>query len=338
MTSMETPRLTPLKRKKPRKLTRFLAQELLYEFEKGQLDPERKQALEEYLPTCTETQQELEYLRRGLELCREYRKLSVNPQLVGNFMKLQTSTEKALSWLSPMNWPEYLRWGAEALVVSMVVGATVTYVPWQKISKFVPKRSTDITIVEVQKEKITPAPAPQPAAPAAPPSIPDQAQAPEPPVQAAADPAPATPPPAAVVTVKAKPAPAPAPAKVAVEKNEAVDEAVAPSAPVGSEKGPGRGTLYRAFMSFEDTELVNGQIREVITQLNGIKAGQVELGWSKPGGKYFHFTLPEENFESFKTRLEAIGPVRISKEPHPRVMPEGKIRIILWVEDSNLQQ
>ncbi|MCB0384557.1 MAG: hypothetical protein KDD43_04120, partial [Bdellovibrionales bacterium] len=104
--------------------------------------------------------------------------------------------------------------------------------------------------------------------------------------------------------------------------------------PTTEERKPLKGFVYRAFMSLEELDAKTPEIVQGVQGLGGAKAGQVELGWRKPKGSYFHFSLPESNYEEMVKLLRNFGPVRIYKDPHWRVMPEGKIRFILWVEDS----
>ena len=53
------------------------------------------------------------------------------------------------------------------------------------------------------------------------------------------------------------------------------------------------------------------------------------VGISKENESYFHFTLPESNRDELIKYIKTFGPVRMLKEKHPVVMPQGKIRIIL---------
>ncbi len=98
-------------------------------------------------------------------------------------------------------------------------------------------------------------------------------------------------------------------------------------------KGP-KGFVYRAFMATPAIDETSNSVREIVEKLGGEKAGQVELGMRKPNGSYFHFSLPESNYEDLLTSLRNLGPVRIYKDPHWREMPEGQIRLILFVEDQ----
>jgi hypothetical protein len=102
----------------------------------------------------------------------------------------------------------------------------------------------------------------------------------------------------------------------------------------GTEKkdAKAKGFVYRAFMTIPNVEDISDQIVSQIKELGGIKAGEVELGWKRGPLRYFHFTMPQANEELLMEQLRAYGPVRISKDPHPRVMPEGQVRFILSID------
>ena len=97
----------------------------------------------------------------------------------------------------------------------------------------------------------------------------------------------------------------------------------------------GRGWLHRADITVNDFHNSWPAIRDKIEALGGKVAGNVELGWlRKPDESYFHFALPESNQKELEVFLSTFGPVRFSKERHPRIMPEKQIRIILTVKDG----
>ncbi|MBX9768670.1 MAG: hypothetical protein K2X47_15455, partial [Bdellovibrionales bacterium] len=121
-----------------------------------------------------------------------------------------------------------------------------------------------------------------------------------------------------------------------VQKPIAVMQPVSELGDLESENVPAdkfKGFVYRAFTFTNQIETVSPQLRDKILALGGKKAGEVDLGWRKRGGRYFHFTIPESSYEELVASIQAYGPVRIQKDPHPRVMPEGQIRFILWLED-----
>ncbi len=318
--------IPPLERKKKRHLSRFLAQELLFDYVKGGLDRDRREALETYLPTCSETQRQLHNLKMGLEICEQLQKLQVSAISIENIANVKSPLQKIMDILRPSQWPEYLRWGVEAVLVASCLAGLILFVPWQKVSGFLPKRPSDITLVEIKKQPNAPFAEPhatEPAKPAVEPAPPAPALADNPPDESETKHASDT-------TENQK------------ESTEADNTHKAPG-PLEEDtqvahQGPMKGLLYRAFMAADDSTDITPQIRDIITDLGGQKAGKVELGWKKPGGSYYHFTLPENSFEELQERLKALGPVRIAKEPHSRVMPAGKIRIILWVEEKSLAQ
>ena len=121
---------------------------------------------------------------------------------------------------------------------------------------------------------------------------------------------------------------------MAAEESAGSDGETASAASHAKEAKP-KGFVYRAFMTLSNLDEVGPKIADNIRELGGEKAGEVELGWKRGTGRYYHFSLPEESEEKILEELRAYGPVRISKDPHPRVMPKGKIRFILWVESAN---
>ena len=95
------------------------------------------------------------------------------------------------------------------------------------------------------------------------------------------------------------------------------------------------GYVYRVFVSTKDASEASDKTKEMILGMGGTKAGEVELGWQEPRGRYFHFIIPEKTYDEFIGFIKTLGPVRIQKDRHPRVMPEGQIRFILLVQDKS---
>ena len=76
------------------------------------------------------------------------------------------------------------------------------------------------------------------------------------------------------------------------------------------------------------------EITQFISTMDGRKAGKVELGWKKDEGRYYHFVLPEKNYDGLVNFLKEKGFLEIKKEAHPRVIKEGFMRIILTIEEE----
>lgn len=321
--------LEPLKHKK-RKLTRFLCQELLLDYILGNLDQGRRRAVEEFLPTCKDTQKEYEILKRGYDYAHKLKGLQIQKSLLDELYAIQSPAEHLQQKLSWKNWPETLRWISESLLISVVVAIFAVLVPWTKLAQMMPKRSQDLVLAEagresIEKQKVDDGKKEE--SPAAPPVEAKVAEATPPASEGQSGSAINITPPQPPTSSKDATSTA---KKIAAKivSNMAIPE----EGPSTAEKPKGKGELYRAFMNIQNLEQFAPQITQQIIKLGGEKAGQVELGWKKPGGHYYHFTLAESDYDRLLTSLGAFGPVRISAEPHPRVMPKGKIRIILWVE------
>lgn len=96
------------------------------------------------------------------------------------------------------------------------------------------------------------------------------------------------------------------------------------------------GYVYRGTVRIASIEVNGEKITEYIKSIGGRKAGDVELGWKKgPKTLYYHFTVPESKYEELKTFMERFGRTKLSKDKHPRKMPQGIIRLIVEVEESS---
>ncbi|PIU00463.1 MAG: hypothetical protein COT74_05920 [Bdellovibrionales bacterium CG10_big_fil_rev_8_21_14_0_10_45_34] len=126
------------------------------------------------------------------------------------------------------------------------------------------------------------------------------------------------------------PAPAPESAEIEGPVIAAKPEQIKATTPPVRPKP--KGFVYRAHMNTSEVNEVATLISNRIVALGGTKAGNVELGWEQPKGRYFHFSVGAEHYDEIFNFLQQFGTLRISKDPHPRVMPEGQIRWILWLE------
>ncbi|MCC7403362.1 MAG: hypothetical protein IT288_03105 [Bdellovibrionales bacterium] len=330
-----------------RQLSRFLCREMLYDFVSNNLDHARRKAVDEFLPTDFETQQELENLREGLGYCSRLGETRISVPLlqeIRDYKSFWVRVKEGHLWRS---WPDAVKWGIEALVISVVAAGVAMVIPWKRISHFLPKASNQFVLVEVNKEvKTKPGPGDTEAdqtaiadgrsVPPVAPEVPDNTEAVPPPEGKKPTEKVAETKPTAEVKAPAKAPTENATPPAGAETSEVTgDESSAPAA--GADRKPMKGYVYRAFMTVEGVDGKTGEITQGLQALGGTKAGQVELGWRKAKGSYFHFSLPESNYEEVVKLLRNFGPVRIYKDPHWRVMPEGKIRFILWVEETKSQ-
>jgi hypothetical protein len=228
-----------------------------------------------------------------------------------------------------------LKLGLEAMVVALGITSVAVLVPWHKIMSF-RTHTSNVVLTEVAREtskKTTEVEAgeskDQPAAfqdegVSSKPNIVDEtdvtkgtmkkeAAAVTPTPSTMAAPAPTTP------VAAAKPvAPAPSPAKAAEQDKEAKHV----------------GVLYRGSIQVTNVSAVTPKLIEKLAALGGRKAGEVELGWKKGNGSYFHFTVPEAKYDEMLKVFNDYGQLKISKEKHERIMPEGILRVIITVDEK----
>lgn len=306
-----------------KRLTRFLCQELLYEFANGGLSPQREQEMRDYISTCRDSQREFEKLKRGHAYAMRASGVRMSPALKEALLNFEPHWQKKLRiwtlWSSQRGWKAlpYL-----VLTLTLAVGLAV-FKPWKKTE------TSDVLLAEQLKtepDMIAPSTGNPPVSAPLPQA---STQVPVEPISANAPPATVTPAPEAAI----KPSD-PKPVKTAPTAAAKTAEASADDKPSAA-PAVGRGFIMRGEIGVEDFENTWPMIRDKIIALGGKVAGNVELGWlRRPDQSYFHFTLPESNYSELELFLGTFGPVRFSKEKHPRVMPEGQIRIILTVKDS----
>lgn len=350
-------------RNRRRQLSRFHAQELILDYAENRLDSERKAAMDEFLPRDKTTQESLAAVRAALKYAEQLNRIEVSPELIRQVETTKLGWAKWADQMSWHNWPEVMRWSAEAVVIAAIFAAVISLLPMHKLARWLPRPAQEVILAEVDKAKDDPQvlmdiPEPVEKEPmVVPPIAAIEKPTPKPPIKVADKPTQKS------VEIRAETPSAPAdvaavlpeastesaaqispPAQVKLPalnlKSDRTDEMAADEespAPQPTGKGP-KGFVYRAFMSATAVEETTNTVRDLILSLGGMKAGQVELGWRKNTGTYFHFSLPESNYESLLESLRAYSPVRIYKDPHWRVMPQGQIRLILFIEDLSLKK
>jgi hypothetical protein len=327
-----------------KKLTKFLCQELLYEFVTHNLDSAREKEVTDYLATCRDSQRELDNLNKGLRFAMSGAKTKVSPAMLNALENFEPQWKKQMRawtiWSSQRGWKSL----PYVFVAGILILGIAVARPW------VSKTDADVTLAE--QLKMEPDMLPQ-----APPQEMPKTPTMEPLVMAQSS----------AVTVKPESAPykpdlmetivkdwvptlRTLKPSVIIAQGSAAIEAAAERAKVSSKEAEaqntiatvdeamGRGYLFRTIMQVPDFQNSWPAIRDKIVALGGKVAGNVELGWLRKGDEsYFHFTLPESNMNELEIFLGTFGPVQFSKDRHPRVMPEGQIRIIMSVKDGMTQ-
>lgn len=320
-------------RGRPFEMSRFHCREMLYDYMTGRLDAQRKAAVEKFLSNDNDLKAELDMYIEAAHYCEALSKVQLSDSTIQDLENIRLQSEVVADRIRYRNWPDLLKWSSEAVVISVFVAGLAMVIPWGTIRetfKRPPRNEVVLADVETKPEVATTTaenvappvgakvkPAAGPAAPA--PTATAIAAAPV----VVAPPAP-IPTPVPIVVQPAKPAPEP-PKPRLVEKQVGTNASIKPAA---------KGMLFRILMNKSDIETLAPELRDKIVALGGKKAGEVEIGWRQPGQNYFHFSMPEANYDQLLSILAGMGSSRVYKSPHERVMPEGIMRIILTIKDG----
>src|SRR5262249_12460050 len=91
-----------------KKLTKFLCQELLYEFVTHNLDSAREKEVTDYLATCRDSTRELDNLNKGLRFAMVGAKVKISPALRHALENFEPQWKKRLRawtlWSSQRGW------------------------------------------------------------------------------------------------------------------------------------------------------------------------------------------------------------------------------------------
>lgn len=331
-----------------RKLTPFLAHEMLFDYVTDQLDAHRRRAVEEILETDRESQNLLDAIRRGLAYAETLQTVKIKDEVLRDLEQaesLRSVLHRLRRW---SEWPDSLRWSILALMISICTAGVIVLVPWKSVPLFRADPSQQSSSVEIARvetrrgeaenetNEVTVAQNTETGVEgetshdsSGDEEFAEESSGSEHGAVAQNSHPPSSPPVAAAAKAPVAPAPQAPPAAPAASR---VEPPAAPAA--ASAAKASRGFVYRAFMTLTDLENIAPKITQQMKELGAEKAGEVELGWRRGTGRYYHFSLPDSNEQKLMETLRVYGPVRISKDPHPRVMPEGQVRFILWIESG----
>ncbi|WP_413586014.1 zf-HC2 domain-containing protein [Bdellovibrio sp. HCB274] len=314
-----------LSKKGKREMSPFIGHELLYDYLSGVLDEERKLAVEDHVKFSRDAQLDLNKIQNGEIYAKQLASTIVSQPIIEQINTPSTYLTVLMQKSNFDRWPQGLKWGLEALVVVGVIVTLLTVAPWQKVLQIgMSGGSKEVVLSEVSKTEKVAQYEDKPQFVDEEPKTDKPLQVPKPMPTAEVKASPAA-------TVAAKPSVAPATtvaAAAATAKKEAEKEDESSSVASG-------GFLYRGEIALTNLSVVGPKITEKIQELGGRKAGSVELGWQKsPTSTYYHFTLPEAKYQDLTTFLGTYGKVNLIKEKHPRVMPDGIIRLIITVDED----
>ncbi len=338
----------PFSKKGEREISPFIGQELLYDYITLQLDPERSIAVENYVKTNRSAQVEIQKINNGLTYCDYLSEVEVSRSLIDNIKIPVGYFQVLLQKLNFQKWPIGLKLGLESLLVSSVVILISIFVPWNKILNIQFFQKSDVVVSEINNQyskEVVELEIPKKEAEknesqttvvfedeaagtgAKPiPPAPSVAVVSVTPASAVATATPSVAPVAVATTLPLKASPTTAPTTTAA--------AVATPAVIEKDKKTG-GFLYRGVLKVVNAPANSPKLVQIVKDFGGRKAGEVELGWTKGTGSYFHFTMPEAKYDQLQTAFKEYGDLNLIKEKHDRIMPDGIIRLIIDVVESD---
>jgi hypothetical protein len=337
-----------LKKKDHREVSSFVGQNLMYDYVFDRLDQERKSAMIKILESDVQAQQEFIKITNGIQYLEKLSETLLSEKIVLQISNRNTQLRKILEKIKFYQWPLTLKWFLEAAVIVLAMVVTLNVLPWSRIVHLSNSDGqNDLILAEISRRKkeieqpIVVAENPQPA------QFQDEEVKPE--VNKGLSKKDST---GAATNAKnltiagkvKKTETTSASQPIAVAQNglppsaqkEAMPATKATEADIksdGSAKNSS-GFLYRGNFSITNVEMTAPKIIEKINEFGGRKAGEVEIGWKKTNQVYyFHFTIPQAKIDDLEQFLKIYASAKLKKEPHPRVMPDGIVRILFTLEE-----
>lgn len=308
-----------LKKVNRREMSDFTANHLLFEFARDTLDPERKKAIEVALENSPELQNEFIKLINGIQYCEKLSETLVNDNTINQIEHQSSQVNFIVNRLRWHQWPLGFKWLLEATVVGLFLVLFLNLLPLNRIIHLSDGPENQAIIAEVDRKKKSDL-SDMPQANKQDPVFVDE-EVKVAPVKIAAKESSIKPVEAVPITLQ--------PGK------DSATMATQPTLPEKSVQAKSPGMIYRGQFLITNAEMVSPKIKDKIIELGGQKAGEVEIGWQKtPHVYYFHFTVPEAKLPELEAVLKDYSTNKMIKESHPRVMPDGIIRLLFTVEEK----
>lgn len=278
-----------------RNLSCFFVKELLPLYFQNNIDDKRRDEIKRHLSSCTHCKSYYEKLITARETIFNLSETEISKDLLTYLKETHSFWSEVYVRIGWSKWPNSLKWGVELGLVTVALVSIIHFTPWIKFVQ---------TVRNMRPE------------------------APQALVTAAVTPAPT---PVAVKEVASTLTPSDA---FAENDEKTVDVEASGETEQRSKKES--GFVWRGTLQVEDlTDEIVDRVTSTIADLGGTKAGEVELGWHRGNERYYHFILPEENYEKLLSVLNAEGLVELKKEKHPRIIKSGYMRIIMTLEEPS---
>ncbi len=329
----------------------FQVREMLLDYHENKLDSSRSELVKKVLATDVETQRAFNQIIKGLDFAKQVSKIEINESFGRQLLQAENATSLISYYASFKNWNQAFRASTYAVAGCLVAAILVLSLPRNLLLRFKNRSNQEVVLSQVMKPQGITADSDDPEKRDAQailaqnlPTDTDEEDSGSSGEQEASGDEHAEPItlPNSNLEMNAKTfqnkAPVGSPPMMPTIAHGTVKTTQQAESSEGevSENKKTNGFVFRGNMKIDEIDVRTPLISQQILDLGGRKAGEVELGWRKENkGSYYHFSMPEENYEKLVEYLHGFGPVRFSKDSHPRVMPQGQIRIILWVERNN---
>lgn len=308
---------TKLSKKGKREINHLYFKGLLLDFVENKLDQERKIAFEKFTNENPESKIKIENYKKTLKYLDDFSNLEISNALVEKVQMHQGYWAQLTNKIQFYKWPLGLRWSLEALSVIFIVSTIVILIPWDKIDKIDFKKNQSVILTQIDREKSHSESQML--------SEFEKKEAPQFEDEKSKTMAASTESTDKNTVIQPDKVDTKAEAKQAIPVEDSITK----------EKSITTGYLYRSTFAATNIEVVGPKITEKILSLGGRKAGEVALGWKKTENSiYYHFTIPEAKYQELQDFLNLYGKSNLVKEKHPRVMPEGIIRLIITIEEA----
>lgn len=318
----------PLTKKNKRKISTFVAGELLYDYIYGLLDKSRENAVKESLRSDSQVQKKYKKLISSINYLEELSQTEVPIEFRERIMKSSGYFEKLIEKMKYDQWPKPFKIGLETTLVVFMMACVLTITPWERVAiwlhhtnqqevilaEIVKQKNLIESVAEIENKQDT----------SVAPFVDEGLRAPTK-TESISE----------VKNQWRTPAGVPHEnQKINLAQGDSHEKLPIPtSSPSTLTTGP--GFLYRGDLKVTNVEVVGTKIAEAIKNLGGRKAGNVEIGWKKSSrSRYFHFVIPEAKYPQLLDLISQYGSIEFRKEKHSRLMPEGIIRIIMNMDEK----
>ncbi len=331
----------------------FQVREMLLDYQENKLDSARQDLVKNTLANDAETQHVLKQLNSGLNFAKQISHVEIKEGLRQQLIQSENLSSLFFHYCSFKNWNQAFRASTYALMSCIFVLVLVMSLPRNILLRLKPRSNQEVVLSQILKPPEASIESDDPEkrdaqtalAQNLPTDTDEEESIPSDGQEASGDEHAEPffiPPSTTALTLNTRPPStktvAQAEQKSPETKGDSKNEVSGDSSESNNtdiSRKPS-GIVLRGAMKIDELDEKTPLIAQQILELGGRKAGEVELGWRKDNkGSYYHFSLPEENYDKLLEYLQGLGPVRFSKDSHPRVMPQGQLRFILWVERKN---